>query len=66
MKESLSPTWRIRTSASKSTVGGWPVADGGVTVGGVGLVVGRGIVDAEAVSLTAGVELVVSVEDAVG
>ena len=29
------------------------MADGGVTVGGVGLVVGRGIVDVEAVSLTA-------------
>ena len=58
--------WRIRTSASKSTVGGWPVTVGGVTVGGVGSTVGRGIVDVEAVSLTAGVELVVSVVDAVG
>ena len=65
LKESLSPTWRINTSESRSTVGGWPVADGGVTDGGVGLVVGKGIVDVEAVSLTVGVELIVSVEDAV-
>ena len=58
--------WRIRASASRSTVAGWPVTVGGVTVGGVGLTVGKGIVDVEAVSLTAGVEMVVSVVDAVG
>ena len=47
-------------------MGGWPVTVGAVTVGGVGLTVGRGIVDVEAVSLTAGVEMVVSVVGAVG
>ena len=58
--------WRIRASASRSTVGGWPVTVGGVIVGGVGSTVGRGIVDVEAVSLTAGFEMVVSVVGAVG
>ena len=39
---------------------------GGVTVSGVGSAIGRGIVYMEAVSLTDGVELIVSVVGAVG